>query len=153
MSSLIDIVEKMAEVITAALDGSNPTVQVSAYRLINPTPPTVDIYPGDPLTDGSATGFGSGKDEAIFTVRARIGTGDIEESQKVLLAMMDDQSPLSIAAALEADQTLEGIVASLVVNGPSGHTIYQETSDRPPLSLGALLGVDWTVKMIRLKAA
>lgn len=153
MSSLVDIVEKMRDVIEAAVDGSDPPVQVSAYRLINPTPPTVDIYPGDPLTDGSATGFGAGKEEAIFTVRARIGTGDIEESQKVLLAMMDDQDPLSIAAALEADQTLQGVVASLAVNGPSGHTIYQETSDRPGLSTGALLGVDWTVKVIRLKAA
>lgn len=149
MSSLIETVEAMAAAITAALDGSNPTVQVSAYRLITASPPVVDIYPGDPLTDGSATGFSGEMGEAIFTVRARVGTADIEESQKLLLSLMDDNDPLSIAAALIADQTLGGVVSSLAVDGPSGHTIYEEGGSRIATSLGALLGVDWKVKIIR----
>jgi hypothetical protein len=133
--------DAMADVLTAELGSA--VNQVVPRLNFNPTPPSIDIYPGDPFTENQAASF-SDPGEAIFTVRCRATTADNDAGQDVLLAFMDGAGPLSVAAALEEDQTLGGLAGSVYVEGPSGYTIYPDSGGE-----GALLGCEFRVTVIR----
>src|SRR5262245_26856537 len=97
VSSLPEIVEGMATALAALeIDG----LQVNPYLNINPTPPTLDIYPADPFQDPE--GFGQLK-RMYFTIRARASTADPEAGQKVLLQLLEPSGPTSVEAALSWD--------------------------------------------------
>lgn len=78
--------------------------------------PAIDIYmpPATGLEEGLA-GFGSATRYGAFPilVRVRMGTADIITGEDLLLDMMDEEGPMSIIAALDADRTLGGVVDSL----------------------------------------
>jgi hypothetical protein len=142
MSSLIEVVEAMA----AALEPIGATVeglQVLPYMNANPTPPSVDIYPGTPFQTGS--GFGDDA-ELYFTVRARTTFADHVAGQQGLYRMLDPAGPASVQAAREADQTLGGVVQTLAVvpEGVSGFTEYLEDAQAG----GKLVGCEWRVMVI-----
>lgn len=147
MGSLVEIAQAMQsqieQAVAAAADPPD-AVQVSYVRNINPTPPCIDIFPGDPFDDGDAAGFGGAADECVFTVRARIGTADNTAGQELLLAFMDEQDDLSVKNALQADQKLGGAASSILVIGPTGHRIYEDSAHT-----AAFLGVEWRVKVLR----
>src|SRR5690348_9063100 len=126
-ATLLEVAEAIRDKLDTVLAASPFTVQVDPYRNLNPTPPSIDIYPADPFTEQAAASF---KDhgEVIFTVRARIGTADNDAGQDFLLRLMDEHDVLSVIDALEDDQTLNGTAGSIAVQGPSGHRIYEDVA-------------------------
>jgi hypothetical protein len=73
-----------------------------------------------------------------FALRVLVGDPEDEATIERLDAMLDDDGELSIRAALDADPTLGGAVASLFVARHSGHRIF-------PTPAGPVLGAEWSV--------
>ena len=90
-------------------------VQVTGRMNPNPTPPSIDIYPGDPFRDTPTAGFQDVGGELLFTVRARVTTIDNIAGQDLLLRLMDDEDDISVAGTLMEDQTLNGLASSVFV--------------------------------------
>ena len=128
----------LAELQAAIADALEPLateidgLQVYGYLNANPTPPSLDVYPGDPFQNGA--GFGVGQSRVYFTVRARVSTADQEAGQKLLLRLLDPQDLASVEAAL-ADS------AVVVPEGVSGFREYLEEASTD----GRLLGCEWRV--------
>lgn len=143
VSGLAAIMDAMEAKITAAVASASFPVQVRGRLIPNPTPPCIDIVPGQPSRENELAGFGDLMGGLVFTVRARVTTADNEAGQDLLLSFMDDEHDLSIAEALEADQTLGGLVASVDVNALTGFIPYTD-----PGSEGQLLGCEWQVTVV-----
>lgn len=147
-ASLLDLVDAMCDQIRDAMDaataGTDLRIQVEPGRIVNPTPPTIDVFAADDFrgTEGASMGQMSGLYR--FIVRARIDTGDYDASQDILWEMMDDLSAFSVAAALADDERLGGLADDLSIETHSGHRQYVDTTES-----GAYLGVEWTVAVLR----
>lgn len=78
--------------------------------------PAIDMLIANPtgLEDGLA-GFGSHVIYGAFpvTLRVRVSTADLYTGEDLLLALIDDEGPLSIIAALDSDRTLGGVCDTL----------------------------------------
>ena len=114
--------------VAAEVDG----LQIYPYLNSNPTPPSIDIYPGSPFQTGA--GFGVGQSQVWFTVRARVSTADQEAAMKLLLRMMDPNDPASVEAA----------IADTVAVTPEGVSEFREYLE-DSASNGRLLGCEWRV--------
>lgn len=145
MTALDAIMQAMADQISTTLSGTAspliPELQVTGLFNIDPTPPSIDVYPADPSQSGLA--FGRQNNEYSFTVRARVTTADHEAGQTLLLSMMDPASTTSVARALKANKTLTNKVSALSVDGPSGFGIFNDRSGE-----GSYLGCTWTVRVM-----
>lgn len=142
MSTLLEVVEAMIEALeplTDEVDG----LQLSPFMLANPTPPAVDVYPGTPFQTSS--GFGDDA-EVFFTVRARTTTADHVAGQRSLYRLLDKNDAASVQMALEADQTLGGVVQSLAVVDESVTGFTEYLDDAPTAS--RLIGCEWRVGVI-----
>lgn len=140
MSSLVEIAEGLAAALEP-LRAEIPDLQIYPYFLLNPTPPAIDIYPGDPFQGGA--GFDPRKKMLFWTLRARWTTADPDASQQGLLSLLD---PAGLEAALLTDQTLGGTVDDIAVAGesPSGYREYiADTAVN-----GRLLGAEWRVQVL-----
>ncbi len=145
---LTDLLDAVANKIAAAIAASFDVVsevQIVSRRNFNPTPPSIDIYPGDPFRDIQTAAFGD-RGELILTVRARVSTVDNIAGQELLLRFMDDEDDISVATALEDDQTLNGLAGSVYVEGNSGYVQYIDGG----VDGAALLGCEWRVRVIRV---
>jgi len=132
------LADALDDVVSAV--GENLVVQPWYVPL--PAAPTIDIYPGDPFTED----LGFGLDATLFwTVRARIHTVDHQGAQGVLLALMEPWGDTSVREALLSDQTLNGVVQTLDLEGPSGYVEFVDVS-----SSTRHLGVTWRVRTIAL---
>lgn len=120
--------------------------QIHPRLVISPTTPCIDIYPADIPRETESAGFNvSGVDGGImFTVRARVSTADSDSGQELLIAFMDDEHDLSLAAALMADETLGGVAVDVTVDQPTGFGLYPD-----PGGQGSLLGAQWRVTVMR----
>lgn len=98
----------------------------------NPTPPSLDVYPGDPFQTGA--GMGVGASRVFFTIRARVGTADSEAGQRLLLRLLDPLDPASVEAAVQD-------VAVVVAEGVSGFREYDAGEG------ARLLGAEWRVSL------
>lgn len=135
----------MADQIRDALDDvTDVDVQVEPRMVSAPTPPTIDMHPGDLSRGTEAMSFGL-NGEHLFTVRARVDENDADANQDLLLAFMDDINPLSVAMALLDDPTLGGLATDLDVVDPTGFVIY-------PYGERLLLGFQFTAKVIRAES-
>lgn len=147
MARLVDLLDEMADAVRAVMDASDLAVQVEPRMIINPTPPTIDMWPANLPRDEELASFGeTAADMAgakVFTVRARIGTADADAGQDFLLAVMDEEDELSIAAALHDDQTLNGYAAQVIVDGGRGYTLFPN-----PEGTAAWLGTEWLVTVL-----
>ncbi len=107
--SLALIADALADQISDELCGTaNPVIenlQVENRRHPNPTPPAIDIYPGDPWTE--VIGYGNVR-QYWLNVRARVGMADDEAGQDLLLAMMDNSTDESVEAAIRSLRTYAG---------------------------------------------
>jgi len=143
------LLDEIAAKIAAAAAGADLTevgeLQVTSRRNFNPTPPSIDVYPGDPFRDGTdgTAAFNEVGGSLLLTVRARVNTADNIAGQDFLLRLMDDEDDISIAAALMDDQTLNGLASSVNVEGNSGYLRYIEGSDE------SFLGCEWRVRVLR----
>ena len=113
-----------------------PELQVDNRQNPNPSPPSLDVYPGtEPFTEQVA--FGSGNREYNFTVRARVQTSDNEAGQDLLLAMMDDADPKSVETAL---WTVSGVKR---VVGPTPYAAFRDVGGQ-----SEWLGCTWRVQFM-----
>lgn len=146
MATIAQILDAMADTLRATLEdalGSDLPIQVEPRQITNPTALTIDMYPGDPSTTDVGAGFGDITGQWVFTIRARTNTPDETAAQDLLLALMDDEDPLSVALALY-DDTLNGLVSSLRVQGPNGYAPYLDAGGK-----GAFLGTEWRVSLLK----
>ena len=93
--TLLEISEALAAALEPLRTGI-PELQITAHMNVNPTQPSIDIYPGDPFQE--AAGFGLDP-TLFFTVRARVSKAD-QDSQKLLLRLLDSTDPASVEAAI-----------------------------------------------------
>ena len=146
LSALLDIMDALRDTLDAVLGPDAlgaESFQVHGRWNPNPSPPAIDIYPGDPFRDVTAAAFNDVGGELFFTVRARMGAADNQASQELILTVMDDEHALSVAGTLMEDNTLDGLVASLRVDGPSGFIEYRE-----PGGQLSHVGVEWRVMVV-----
>ena len=146
MSTLIEIVEAMAQAL-APISATIPDLQGTPYLNANPTPPSIDIYPGTPFESSADSGFEIPTRPGLyFTVRARTTFADSVAGQQGLYRMLDPDGPESVQEHLEVDQTLGGVVSSIdvVAEGVSGFTEYLEDA----ATGGRLVGCEWRVRIL-----
>jgi hypothetical protein len=89
-----DMIVQALEPLKAVIDG----LQVYGWQNGNPTPPSLDVRPGDPFLLGAGMGLDR---QAFWNVRARISTAD-QDAQALLLRLLDTGDPASVEAALDA---------------------------------------------------
>jgi hypothetical protein len=112
-----------------------PELQIYGYFNRNPTPPSLDIYPGEPFQEGA--GFGVGDKRVYWTVRARVSIADQEAGTLLLLRLLDTSDAASVEAALAAaDTAVIGNDGSV-----SGFRTYTDVGDTD------MLGAEWRVEM------
>lgn len=144
MTALVDVQQALADQISTTLCGTAspliPSLQVVGVLNIDPTPPSVDIYPSDFFQEGLT--FGKANNEYSLTVRVRVSTVEHEQGQKLLLSMMDPSSDTSLSRAITSDRTLGGKVSSSTVTNTSAFGIYTDAGGQ-----GSLLGAIWTVRV------
>jgi hypothetical protein len=122
-------------------------IQIDPKLVSNPTPPCLDVYPGDPFIERTSFGPGGGVEE-LYTVRARVVTADQQDGQELLLQMLDPRGPLSVWAALEVDATLGGAVDDSSVEAVSGFVPYESAGGAGGYT-GTLLGAEWRIRVER----
>lgn len=142
---LLEILDSLGDAVRAIVDDvTDVDVQVEGRLVINPTPPTVDMFPGDISRDADSRGFGEdpyGNAGYLLTCRARVQTADNLAAQDLLLGFMDDTDALSLASAVTEDQTLGGLASSIYAFDPTGYVVY-------PTADGELTGFQFTVLVI-----
>ena len=137
MTGLVEILNAMADRIGTTVDGvashnGNPLeIQVVAGWVVNPSPPTVDMYPGPVARESETAGFVDIDGGYIFTVRTRVAVTDNFAMQDLLLRFMDDTDELSLAAALDGEPTLGGAASSLICRNPTGYREYRNPDGSP----------------------
>jgi hypothetical protein len=140
---MMELMDEMADQIRNALSVAAYEVQVEPRLVLNPTPPCIDIYPGDIGRDEPSAAFDDLSGAYLFTLRARVSTADHTAGQDLLLAFMDDANQLSLARALDDDPTLNGYATSLDVRGQTGYIVYPDAGGE-----GVLLGCQWQVMVL-----
>lgn len=142
MATLVEIMEALAAQLHTGLADAVEGLQVERRMIPNPSPPVIDMYPGDPFQEQIAYSYV--ERELLLILRARVTTIDNVAGQELLLAMMDMATPESVLAAVGADKTLGGLVGSTVLEGSSGYTRY------PADAVGSsdLLGCEWRTRII-----
>jgi hypothetical protein len=147
MGSLTLIMDAMADKISDAMEAADETIQVQPRMMLNPTPPSIDIYPAAELRDQVTAGFADLDGGYIFTVRARVTTADNRAGQDTLLRFLDDEDELCIPMALLDDPTLNGVATSVHIVSSSGYTLYPD-----PGGQGALLGCQFGVLVLKAES-
>lgn len=126
-TGLREILDAMVEELQALTASSFP-MQVERGMVLNPTPPTIDVYVTDPPRDFDYAAFGDIAGGYQITARARVTTSDNDAGQDLLISFMDDTDELCIPAVFDAEPTLNGLASSMALVGCSGHRAY-ETPD------------------------
>jgi hypothetical protein len=144
VSGLRAISEALADQIRDALDDVDAlAVQVEPRWIVNPTPLSIDVYPGDPLRDSDSAAF---DDDGAYrlTVRARINSPDFDAAYDVLISLMDDEDDLHLATAIVVDPTLGGHATdvSILPTDQSGLRGYEHPSGE-----GGFLGFQLSVRV------
>jgi hypothetical protein len=114
-------------------------MQVEPKLVWRPTPPTLDVLGGD--TQVAAIAFGDAEVDLHYTIRARVGTPDVDAALDLLDELRDPVGDGSVVLAVAADSTLGGACSQcVVVEGPTGDQVFPATD-----GAGDLLGCLWTV--------
>lgn len=144
-ASLLDLIAELADTLREAITPAIEDIQVEPRRTLNPTPPSIDIYPAEQQFRGDdGEGFGEVSGSVNLTIRARVNTTDHDAAQDFLIELNDEISDIGVAAIVEEDQTLNGLATSVEVTFASGIGFYEDIP-----GTGALPGCHWTVKILR----
>jgi hypothetical protein len=130
--TLMEWAEQMAADLES-LELEVPGIQIVPYLNSNPTPPSIDIFPGAPFQVGAA--FPIGDSQVFWTVRARVSTADQQSGYRLLLRLMDPHDPASVEMALRG---------TAVMSGEEGVSEFREYLDESA-SNSRLLGCEWRV--------
>lgn len=136
MSDLATIRQALADSLASLEDAG---VQVSAYLIATPTPPTVQVLPRGQEYDKS---FARGLDRRDFTVQGFVPVNESDETQKLLDELMAPTGAKSIKTLIESDKTLGGTIGGLQVTSDSGYSMQQH-----PAGFWTLL-CEWTVSVL-----
>lgn len=130
-------IEQIRKGIAANIKAAMPDdVQISAYVLAQPTPPTIHVMPSRIDYDQA---MHSGMQNAIFTVQMVVGAvGDIAAQMRLDRYIMAGGTT-SVKAAIESDPTLGGIVDDLQVTDCTGYQTIAFDGRAP------LLGCTWSL--------
>ncbi len=119
--------DEMADQISQAVAGSSWDFQVEPRMVLNPTTPSIDIFPADPSRDDDTASFGEVAAEVMggyfLNVRARVSPTDHEANQDVLLALKDDEDDLCLVQALYDDPTIGGHASDVELVSESGFVL------------------------------
>lgn len=145
MSWLEDVLVAVADQLRTTIDGvaSGWDFQVEPGMLLNPTPPSIDVYPADPGVELTETGaFGATAEEMAdgewINVRARISPNDPDAGQEILVALMSADSPIAVVQALYDDPTIGGVASDISLVDRTGFVLV------PTLAGAAFnVGVIW----------
>ena len=147
-----DVLDALAEQLTANLtppSGVDLHIEGRAFAIAET--PAIDIYmpPATGYEEG-LTGFAGHIRYGAFPVliRARVGTADIYAGEDLLLDMMDDDGPMSIIAAIDADRTLGGVVDNIRMSDIWPWSGYEDfpMSDGNGILLGSTMPIVIVVK-------
>ena len=131
----------MADQIRSVTSASEWEFQVEPRMVLSPTPPSIDLYPGDPARDEDTGAMGAGPPDAahgyFINVRARVAPTDHEAGQDVLLALKDDEDALCLVQALYDDPTLNGYASDVSLLSETGFTLFTDV-DPSKVYLGVL---------------
>jgi hypothetical protein len=145
VASLSEIMDALADQIRSVLvNVTDVDIQVEPRLIVSPSPPTIDIFPGDIPREPNTAGFDDLAGAYVLTVRARVATGDNEAGQDLLIAFMDDLNDLSVAQAIMDEPTLNGNAGDTYVREPSGFRVYPT-----PSGDGQLIGCQWDAVIFR----
>jgi hypothetical protein len=125
-------------------DVTDVAVQVEPRWVSNPTAPSIDMYPTDPSDDEDLRAFGEFLGGELVTIRARVDMGDTVAAQDLLLALMDDEDPLSLAAAVMSDPTLGGLTSAIDIRSRSGYVRSLESGDH--------MGCLWNLVIVKARS-
>jgi hypothetical protein len=117
--------------------GTNLGMQVSAYTLANPTPPAIQVLPGEITYD---LAMHRGLDEITMLVQALVGYGSDIGSQTRLDELLDPTGVNSMKTAVESDSTLGGIVSDVNVKTATGYRVAAGQN-------GPVLLCEWSVQV------
>lgn len=134
MATLQEIREGLAANLSAIAG-----MQVSAYMLSAPTPPSAHVFPDETEYDKT---MGRGHDDWAMLVQVFVGVSSDIGAQQRLDRMIAPAGAESVKEALEADATLAGVVDDLRVESCSGYRVY------PLEGRGSVLGAEWRVKVL-----
>jgi hypothetical protein len=128
VSSLREILEAAGDQIRDTMAAeSDWDIQVEPTMILNPTPPAIDMYPGDPATEPPSGAFGASYADMSeghwINIRARVAPNDNIANQEVLLELMDPESSMSLVQALYDDPTLGGHAADVALESTSGYVL------------------------------
>lgn len=115
-------------------------VQTSAYRLANPTMPSVQVLGPDEIEFHKT--MQNGHDQWALTVMAFAGLVSGIGAQKVLDQFIPATGTRSVKAAIESDKTLGGLGVRAIVESCTGYREY--AVGNPPQ---AVLGAEWRVRL------
>ena len=148
MSGLVDVLDEMQSVIETAYSGGDLDVQVHRRFVLSPTPPCIDLYPGDPSREDSTANMDDelGNPGYLITVRTRIATGDYDAAYDWLLETMDDESELCLPL-LFVDESLNGLAMDIDIRNASGLRAYEDVSGN-----GAFLGWQFQALVMAAKS-
>jgi hypothetical protein len=142
VASVEEIMDALGTQISTKLASVIPNLQAGGKLIHNPTPPSIDVFPGDPFIERFAM---NNEWTFFFTIRPRVSLADHEGGQSLLLSMMDPREPTSITKAIESDKTLGGLVDDVaVVDGPTGYGTFPD----PGSVDNQLLGAIWRVQVL-----
>lgn len=115
--------------------------------------PSIDmLIPSATGLEEGLAGFGSDTRYGAFplVIRAKVSTADVYAGEDMLLDMIDDDGPMSIVAALDADRTLGGVCDSLTW----GHGFpWSGYTDFPtPDGNGILLGSTMSLVIVKTQS-
>ena len=116
--------DELAQVLREEVGGPLSTdgidAEIEARLVMSPSEAVVlDVYPSAPSRDSEAVAFGDLSGFYVVTVRARVTVTDDANAQDILVDMIDDEHDLSVAAAVESDQTLNGYATQVAVDPDS----------------------------------
>jgi hypothetical protein len=147
MATLAVVLEELADAIRTSLASvTDVSLQVEPLMVLAPTPPCIDMYPADPSADENLAAFGELVGGELVTVRARVSTADTDAGQSLLLALMDDEDELSLAAALDGEM-LGGLASAVHLRARSGYREFPDLSGE-----GALLGCLWSYVIVKARS-
>jgi hypothetical protein len=148
MATLAALLSEMADQIRTSIEMvTDIEVQVEPGMVLDPTPPTIDMYPSDLSEDPELAAFGEAFGGELITVRARVTTADNDAGQNLLLGFMDDEDELSIVQALDTDRTLNGLASTMDVRARSGYTLFPSASGD-----GVYLGFTLNVVVVKARS-
>ena len=147
MSTLATILTELAGVIRDTVDDvTDVDVQVEDMIVINPTTPCIDMWPATPSSDIEPTGFSAhlGNEGELITVRARVAATDSRAEQELLLALMDEEDPLSVAAAVLEDTSLNGTASDVALRDRTGFLPVLDVTGSV-----SMISCEWTFMVVK----